>query len=123
MLDHITFRVSNLAKSKEFYEKTLAKLGMSIVLGSEQEGYWGFGVEHEPYFEIAGATKERPAHKKLHVAFKAKDKKMVDDWYTASIEAGATDNGKPGLRPDYTPTYYAAFIKDMDENNIEVCLY
>ena len=123
MLDHITIRVSNISKSKEFYEKTLAVLGMTVVLGSEKEYFWGFGVGNDPYFEIVQATKARPAHKKLHVAFRVKDKKQVQAWYKEAIKLGAKDNGKPGLRPAYSKTYYAAFVKDRDGNNIEVCFY
>lgn len=123
MLDHITFQVSNLEKSREFYEKTLAKLGMSIVLTNDRETFYGFGVGSDPYFEIVQSTKSRPAHKKIHVAFRANDKKMVRDWYKAALQAGAKDNGKPGPRKDYSPTYYAAFVIDRDGNNIEVCFY
>jgi len=123
MLDHITIRVSHLAKSKAFYEQTLAPLGMTIVLGSEKEGYWGFGVGDDPYLEIAQATKTRPAHKKIHIAFKARDRNMVRAWYKASLKAGAKDNGKPGLRPAYSKTYYAGFVKERDGNNVEVCVY
>ncbi|MCB9799033.1 glyoxalase [Candidatus Nomurabacteria bacterium] len=48
---------------------------------------------------------------------------MVRDWYKAALQAGAKDNGKPGPRKDYSPTYYAAFVIDRDGNNIEVCFY
>lgn len=123
MLDHITFQVSNLEKSKEFYERTLAKLGMSIVLTNDKNTFYGFGIGEDPYFEIVQATKSRPAHKKIHVAFKAKDKKQVQNWYKEAIKAGGKDNGKPGPRPAYSPTYYAAFVKDRDGNNVEVCVY
>lgn len=123
MLDHITLQVSNLEKSRQFYEKTLAKLGMSIVLTNEKNTFYGFGIGKDPYFEIVQATKPHPAHKKIHVAFKATDKKMVQRWYRAAIKAGAKDNGKPGPRPAYSATYYAAFVRDRDGNNIEVCAY
>jgi len=123
MIDHITFQVSDLEKSREFYEKTLSTLGMSIVLTNEKNTFYGFGIGKDPYFEIVQASNEHPAHKKIHVAFKAKNKKMVEDWYSGAIEAGAEDNGGPGLRSDYSPTYYAAFVRDGDGNNIEVCFY
>lgn len=123
MIDHITIRVSDLEKSKNFYEKVLHILGMSIVLGSAEEGYYGFGIGDEPYFEISQADAENPAHKRVHVAFKAQDKNSIDNFYNKAIELGASDNGAPGPRPDYTPTYYAAFIRDYDDNNIEVCTY
>jgi catechol 2,3-dioxygenase-like lactoylglutathione lyase family enzyme len=58
-----------------------------------------------------------------HVAFRAADHRSVDRFYAAGLAAGGRDNGKPGLRPDYSPTYYAAFLVDPDGNNVEaVCL-
>lgn len=123
MIDHITIQVSDLEKSKTFYERTLAKLGMSIVLTNDKHTFYGFGIGKDPYFEIVQATEKHPAHKRVHVALKAKDKRMVDEWYEEAIAAGGKDNGEPGPRPDYSETYYAAFVLDGDENNIEVCVY
>lgn len=123
MLDHITIRVKDLAKSKRFYDKALKSLGMKTVLGSKKDGFWGYGIGKDPIFEISQPSKSTLAHKEVHIAFKAKDSKMVDAFYKMAIAAGATDNGKPGLRPQYTPTYYAAFVRDLDRNNIEVCCY
>lgn len=109
-------------KSKEFYDKALEPLGMKIVLGSEENGFFGWGFE-EPIFEICMADEENPPHKRIHVAFRAKNKEAVDEFYTAAISAGAIDNGKPGPRPKYTETYYAAFVRDFDGNNIEICIH
>jgi catechol 2,3-dioxygenase-like lactoylglutathione lyase family enzyme len=123
MLDHISIRVKNLEKSKVFYEKLLAALGYIHNIGSQKEKYYGFGIGEDPIFEIVAENKSRPAHKKIHVAFKAKDKTQVKKFYKTALELGAKDNGKPGPRKNYSPTYYAAFIIDMDGNNIEVCTY
>lgn len=58
-----------------------------------------------------------------HIAFRATNHEQVDAFYKAGLKAGARDNGAPGLRPDYSPTYYAAFLIDLDGNNVEaVCL-
>lgn len=122
MIDHITIRVSDLEKSKAFYDKALAALGMKIVLGKEGR-FWGWGAEKDPQFEISVPEENDPAHRRIHVAFKAKSKEMVDAFYKTAIDAGATDNGEPGPRPDYSDTYYAAFVRDIDGNNIEVCIY
>lgn len=122
MIDHITIRVSDLKKSKAFYDKVLSKLGMKVVLGTEGR-FWGWGAGKDPEFEISLPEQNDPPHKRVHVAFKASSKEMVDAFYAVAIEAGATDNGKPGPRPDYSDTYYAAFVRDPDENNIEVCIY
>lgn len=119
MLDHITIRVKNLEKSKAFYEKVLNTFGYVLNLGSKDENFYGFGLGEDPIFEIAQATKTRPAHKKIHIAFKASDKKQVVQFYKVAFKNGAKDNGKPGYRKNYTPTYYAAFVIDPDGNNIE----
>lgn len=123
MIDHVTLRVSDLKKSKDFYDRVLAILGMKIVLGSEEKGYWGYGEKEDPAFEISNPDENNPAHKRVHIAFKAKSKEMVDAFYEVAIAAGATDNGVPGLRSQYTPTYYAVFVRDFDGNNIEACIY
>lgn len=123
MIDHITIRVTDLEKSRIFYKKLLATLSYEQNIGSKEEGYYGFGLGEDPIFEIAQATKDFPAHKKVHIAFKAKSQSQVEEFYATAIANGAKDNGKPGPRKNYTPTYYAAFIIDADENNIEVCIY
>ena len=122
MIDHITLRVSDLEKSKKFYDQVLSVLGMRTVLGKEGQ-FWGWGADKDPEFEISIPEKNDPPHKRVHVAFKAKDKEMVDSFYKTAVEIGGIDNGKPGPRPDYSDTYYAAFVRDLDGNNIEVCLY
>jgi len=122
MIDHITIRVSDLEKSKIFYDKALAPLGMKVVLGTEGR-FWGWGVDKDPEFEISLPEKNDPPHNRVHIAFRAANKEMVDAFYEAAIEAGGTDNGKPGPRPDYSETYYAAFVRDLDGNNIEACFY
>lgn len=123
MIDHVTIRVKNLEKSRAFYEKILATLGYKHNIGSKKDGYYGFGFGEDPILEISQATKDRPAHKKVHIAFKAKTKDQIKEFYKVAIANGAKDNGKPGSRKNYTPTYYAAFVIDADGNNIEACLY
>lgn len=123
MIDHVTICVKNLEKSRAFYEKVLATLGYRHNIGSKKERYYGFGFGEDPILEISQATKDRPAHKKVHIAFKAKTKDQIKEFYKVAIANGAKDNGKPGPRKNYTPTYYATFVIDADGNNIEACLY
>lgn len=123
MIDHITIRVSQLEKSKAFYEEILKPLGLKIVLGDLQSGFYGFGKGQEPYFEIAQAVEGFPAHRRVHIAFKVEQQHIVDEFYKIALKAGAKDNGAPGLRPAYSESYYAAFILDDEDNNIEVCTY
>lgn len=114
MIDHVSLHVSNYALSKGFYQKALAPLGYSLLMDYETAG--GFGSEGKADFWIS--QKERA--QKAHVAFAAQSRQQVDDVHKAAMDAGAKDNGKPGVREDYGPTYYAAFFLDADGNNIEV---
>lgn len=125
MLDHIGFGVKDIARSKAFYQRALAPLGVSIVMEvtPEEAGgdtYLGFGEDEKPYFWIGsgGATLSG----RLHAAFAAPDRASVDAFYAAAMASGGTDNGPPGIREMYHPSYYAAFVLDPDGHNIEaVC--
>lgn len=121
MIDHLAVDVSDIARSRRFYEAALAPLGYRVL--SEQSGEGGsvvlFSDGGEPDFIIA--HKDRPAEA-THIAFRAASRAMVDTFHAAALKAGGRDNGPPGLRPDYGPTYYAAFVLDPDGFNIEaVC--
>jgi catechol 2,3-dioxygenase-like lactoylglutathione lyase family enzyme len=119
MFDHVKFGVSDYASSKAFFVKALEPLGVAVV----SEGPPAYGVE----LCTAGAvslclfqTEEKPAH--LHLAFVAKNRQQVEAFYRAALDAGGTDNGAPGLRPQYHVNYFAAFVIAPDGHNIEaVC--
>jgi catechol 2,3-dioxygenase-like lactoylglutathione lyase family enzyme len=123
MIDHLGFSVSDYARSKAFYEKALAPLGYTLVLESTatQTGQpaAGFGSGGKPDLWIGGEGKlEIP----VHIAIIARDRPTVDASYRAALAAGGKDNGRPGLRPHYHPSYYAAFVLNPDGHNIEaVC--
>jgi len=125
MIDHIGFAVSDYEKSKAFYTQALAPLGYVLIMEVAAEGNpsgapaAGFGEGGKPDFWIGGEGKlEKP----VHVAILAKDRAGVDAFHRAALAAGGKDNGKPGLRPQYHPNYYAAFAIDPDGHNIEaVC--
>ena len=117
MYDHLGLHVHDLDASVKFYEAALAPLGH--VLCSRDATSAGFGPPNEPALWLY-ADKTRSA---AHVAFRAADRKAVDQFHRRGVEAGGTDHGKPGLRADYAPTYYAAFLRDPDGNNVEaVCM-
>ena len=120
MIDHITIEVSDLAKSKLFYEQAFSPLGYSIAFGKEGI-FWAFDVGNGSLFEIQSSG-ETPPLTHLHVAFRVKSKAEVDAFYRAALEAGAADNGAPGPRPEYTPNYYACFVLDPDGYNIEAMI-
>ena len=112
MYDHIGLRVKDIEVSKRFYRATLEALGLV------QDGA-GFGPAGAPGLWL---HEEKQSAGGAHVAFRAKDRESVERFHAAGLEAGGKDNGKPGLRPAYSPCYFAAFLVDPDGNNIEaVC--
>ncbi|HEY6101459.1 MAG TPA: VOC family protein [Anaeromyxobacter sp.] len=114
MLDHLTLKVRDYDKAKTFYATALRPLGYGVMM--EFEGYAGLGAGKPDFWLTRDPDNVRPTH----VAFTAGDRKAVDAFYEAAMAAGATDNGKPGVRTDYHPTYYAAFVLDPDGHNVEV---
>jgi catechol 2,3-dioxygenase-like lactoylglutathione lyase family enzyme len=122
MLDHAGLEVSDLDRSHSFYEAALAPLGIRTVM--EFEGMFGLGTETEsgrqPFFWLA--ARGRPPVSGVHLAFTADTPDQVDAFHAAALAAGGADNGAPGLRSDYHPRYYGAFVLDPDGNNVEaVC--
>jgi catechol 2,3-dioxygenase-like lactoylglutathione lyase family enzyme len=123
MIDHLGFSVSDYARARAFYEKALAPLGYVLVVETTAQETGkpaaGFGADGKPDFWIGDEGKlEQP----LHIAIVAEDRATVDAFYRAALAAGGRDNGPPGLRPQYHPNYYGAFVLDPDGHNIEaVC--
>lgn len=118
MFDHIGLTVSNLERSRAFYAHALAPLGITEL--ARFANFIGFGREH-PQFWIGEGTAVQPAPR-THVAFAAVTRLEVDAFHRAALDAGGADHGAPGLRPQYHPHYYGAFVLDPDGHNIEaVC--
>jgi catechol 2,3-dioxygenase-like lactoylglutathione lyase family enzyme len=119
MLDHVGFAVSDYERSKAFYEAALAPLGFRLVM-EPVPGAAGFGGENgKPDFWI---TDRDAPPTGVHVAFEAASRERVDAFHAAALAAGGTDNGAPGVREIYHPTYYGAYVLDPDGNNVEaVC--
>ena len=124
ILDHVVVHVKDYARSKAFYERALAPLGVTLVREYGQFG--GFGKNRKPDFWIAagGASYFTDEHRKgvitpVHVAFAAASRAEVDAFYRAAIEAGAKDFGPPGPRPMYHANYYGAFVLDPDGHDVE----
>jgi catechol 2,3-dioxygenase-like lactoylglutathione lyase family enzyme len=118
MFDHVALKVRDLDAAVRFYTDALAPLG--CMLCSNDETSAGFGPPGEPALWLLRA--DGPAPAATHVAFRAGDRAAVDQFHKAGLAAGGRDHGAPGLRADYAPTYYAAFLLDPDGNNVEaVC--
>ncbi len=117
MFDHIGIDVRDFAGSRAFYVKALAPLGIGVVM--EGEGWAGLGREGRPQFWL-GAEGESSGP--VHIAISARNREEVRAFYEAAMAAGGKDNGPPGLRPEYHPNYYGAFVFDPDGHNVEaVC--
>ena len=123
MIDHCGISVSDWAKAKAFYDAAFAPLGISMLQTVPEQFTGGVKVggygRKKPDFSLHGKGETGPGR---HYEFTAKTRAEVDAFYAAAMGAGGRDNGKPGLRPQYHPNYYGAFVFDPDGNNVEaVC--
>jgi catechol 2,3-dioxygenase-like lactoylglutathione lyase family enzyme len=118
-IDHVTVRVSDLERSRAFYERALEPFAVHV---RQIDGTGGtelaIGPEGSEDLVLASGEPSAP----IHIAFLAMDPETVDAFHAAALEAGGRDNGKPGPRPEYHERYYAAYAVDPDGNNVEaVC--
>ena len=125
MIDHMGFAISDLERSKAFYDAALAPLGLAVIITvtPEQTGKGtaiGYGKDGNPFFWIG--DNERVGEG-THVAFRVDSRREVEAFHAAALAAGGTDHGAPGLRENYGPNYYAAYVLDPDGANIEAVSY
>ena len=116
MFDHVVFGVRDYEKTKAFYLKIFDPIGIKVLAENElgielsSDGKTSLCIRREP--------EQSPAH--LHLAFVAENREQVKRFHRIALEIGAEDNGRPGLRPDYSGEYYAAYVFDPDGHNIEM---
>jgi catechol 2,3-dioxygenase-like lactoylglutathione lyase family enzyme len=128
VVDHVGIRVSDLPASRRMYEAALAELGFSVQGEGEFEGdaYVLFGRTGSDDFSLHTVGSE-PGRDRVtvgaHIAFAAPDADAVRRWHSAAVRTGGTDNGPPGLRPEYSGRYFAAFVLDLDGNNVEAVFH
>ena len=128
VVDHVGIRVSDLAASRRMYEPALAALGFSVLGEGEFRGdaYVLFGRDGNDDFALHAVGTE-PGKDRVttgvHVAFIAPDAASVERWHAAATSNGGTDNGPPGVRPEYSGHYVAAFVLDPDGNNVEAVFH
>jgi catechol 2,3-dioxygenase-like lactoylglutathione lyase family enzyme len=125
MIDHTGLQVSKPSVSRQFYTQALAPLGYAVLMEVPKEFtgglvVLGYGVAPKPDFWLAEGKPNEP---RVHIAFRAENKKQVDDFYRAALAAGGKDNGPPGPRPHYHENYYGAFVLDPDGHNIEAVFH
>jgi catechol 2,3-dioxygenase-like lactoylglutathione lyase family enzyme len=116
MFDHVTIRASDRARSEHLYRTVLAELDIAPTSCGSLLVAWND-------FEIIAADAGHPPTRRLHVGFVAADRNAVDAFWRAGLEAGASSDGEPGERPQYTPGYYGAFLIDPDGNSIEAVVH
>jgi catechol 2,3-dioxygenase-like lactoylglutathione lyase family enzyme len=118
MLDHVSIGVHDLKAAKRFYDAALKPLGYTCLHEFDESlGYGGKVAE----FWVSTAKSPVPADAEsgLHFCFSAPDRKSIAAFHDAALKAGGRDNGKPGLRTEYGPNYYAAFVIDPDGYRLE----
>ena len=120
MIAHISIGVRDIDRSKRFYDTVLEPLGYKCLRAARTLLGYGYGRDSIAFWIVSA---ERPVHADeksgLHFCFKAPNAGAVDAFHATALRSGAHDNGAPGLRPGYSPDYYAAFIIDPDGYRIE----
>jgi catechol 2,3-dioxygenase-like lactoylglutathione lyase family enzyme len=125
LIDHISIGVSDLKASAAFYREVLAPLGYA--LRDDRPATAGFGRRGKSHSEFW--LNARPGMPRvsgdtgIHICLRAKSPDEVKAFYEAAVRLGAGDDGAPGVRPEYSDNYYAAFIRDFDGNKIEVVTF
>ncbi|GAB4363863.1 MAG: VOC family protein [Kiloniellaceae bacterium] len=126
MLDHISITVADIGRAAPFYDAIMAALSVPQVVRSE--GQLGYGLRNRPdddshsYFSVFQSRRADLVPDNRHWCFRAPSREAVDAFHAAGLANGGTCDGPPGLRDDYHPGYYAAFLLDPDGNRVEaVC--
>lgn len=119
MLDHVGLYVTDIEKAKAFYIPALKPLGYAMLSEYSEWSVIGMGTGGVADLWFS----QREAAHNVHIALKAESKEAVDAFYTQALEAGATDNGAPGYRTEYSPGYYGAFVTDPFGNNLEAVFH
>lgn len=119
LIDHVQLVVRDFEASRRFYEAVLAVLDVPIG-GSGNGFFWADELVVSTADSEAAQGRLTGRH---HLAFQARDRAMVHAFHAAGLENGGRDNGAPGLRPNYHPSYYAAFLLDPDGNNVEAVFH
>jgi catechol 2,3-dioxygenase-like lactoylglutathione lyase family enzyme len=114
LIDHLHLVVSDLSRSRRFYEAVLGSLGISI--GGEGPGF--FWADELFVSDLGSPASSGQLTGRAHFAFQAANEAAVVEFHRVGLAAGGTNHGEPGLRP-YHPGYFAAFLLDPDGNNVE----
>ena len=122
MLHHVSIGVADVARAAQFYDRVLTALGYKRVMevlpygiayGDKLPAFW-IGLPHDQRAPSVGNG--------VHIAFNATSEEMIRAFHRTALDAGGSDDGAPGPRPDYGPDYFGAFVRDVDGNKIEAVL-
>jgi catechol 2,3-dioxygenase-like lactoylglutathione lyase family enzyme len=118
IIDHVGLKVTDFVRSRDLYTAALGTLGIQLLAEFEADGakVAGYGRDGGPTFWLSDG---KTSLGDTHVAFAARSRSEVESFFTVALSMGGRDNGPPGLRRQYHPDYYAAFVLDFDGNNIE----
>lgn len=127
MLDHVSITVSDIARVAPFWDAVMQALGVPCVVRSEKQ--LGYGIRNRPdddghsYFSIFASRGAGLVADNRHWCFRAPSRAAVDAFHAAGLANGGSCDGPPGLRADYHPGYYAAFLRDPDGNRVEAVVH
>jgi catechol 2,3-dioxygenase-like lactoylglutathione lyase family enzyme len=126
LLDHVSISVRDLQRAARFYDPVMAALGAEKVY--QREDAIGYGQRNRAdddshsylsIYQSDGANVDR----RRHWCFRAQSAGQVRAFHAAGLASGGRDAGAPGLRPDYHPAYYAAFLEDPEGNRVEAVFH
>jgi catechol 2,3-dioxygenase-like lactoylglutathione lyase family enzyme len=122
MLHHVSIGVADVERAARFYDAALAALGYKRVMEFLPYAV-AYGVKSPQFWvQIPLDRNAASVGNGVHIAFNAGSKNAVHAFHRAALGAGGTDDGPPGHRPDYSPEYYGAFVRDLDGNKLEAML-
>jgi catechol 2,3-dioxygenase-like lactoylglutathione lyase family enzyme len=122
VIHHVSLGSNDLARAKRFYDALMALLGMRLLNEDAQSLDYGSA---DIVFSLERPVNGKPASvgNGVHSAFAARDRATVQEFHRLALELGGSSDGEPGLRPQYDPNYYGAFVRDLDGNKIEAVTY
>ena len=122
MLHHVSVGVSNVERAARFYDAALIALGYKRVMEFMPSAIAYGERGPELWIQLPHNRQAASVGNGVHIALNAKNKQAVHAFHEAALAAGGTDDGAPGPRPEYTPAYYGAFVRDPDGNKLEAML-
>jgi catechol 2,3-dioxygenase-like lactoylglutathione lyase family enzyme len=123
IISHVSVGARDVPKALAFYDPVMAALGAKRVMDHAPYAVGYGGVHPEFWVQVPNDGKPASPGNGVHICFNAASRKAVDAFYRIALQHGGKDAGPPGLRPDYMPDYYAAFVYDLDGNKLEAVTF